>query len=90
MKPVRSGWYWMLHAHEQPGLPTIVQIDRDWETGRLIVLIPPSRYPTLPGAVRDLAALDALWAGPLAIPSVGHQDRRVLRYRPDSPADIAA
>ncbi|HKT36141.1 MAG TPA: hypothetical protein VJR03_15045 [Nitrospira sp.] len=70
LKPVKAGWYWMLNHEVEPGLPTIVQVVYDWESRRLIALIPASRYPTLASAVIDPQRVDALWAGPLAIPSV--------------------
>ena len=41
-KPSKPGWYWMLNPSEEPGLPTIVQINTDWESGRSLVLIPAS------------------------------------------------
>jgi hypothetical protein len=74
--PRTTGWYWMLNPHEEPGLPTIVQIERDSEHGRFIVLIPASRYPKVKGTLIELQHIDALWAGPLAIPSVGRTSRR--------------
>src|SRR5262245_60489856 len=70
LKPVKTGWYWMLNQEEEPGLPTIVQIVYDWESRHLIALIPASRHPTLASAVIDPQKVDALWAGPLTIPSV--------------------
>jgi len=68
-KPSRPGWYWMLNHSEEPGLPTIVQINSDWESGRSLVLIPASSTEAS-GRVLDLRELDALWAGPIELPVV--------------------
>ena len=59
----------MLNPSEEPGLPTIVQIVSDWETGRSLGLIPASS-PKAAGKVFDLRDLDALWAGPIELPVV--------------------
>lgn len=59
----------MLNPSEEPGLPTIVQIISDWETGRSLALIPPSN-PKASGLVQDLSTSDALWAGPIELPVV--------------------
>ena len=68
-RPSKPGWYWMLNPSEEPGLPTIVQINSDWESGRSLVLIPPSSTEAS-GRVLDLRELDALWAGPIELPIV--------------------
>jgi hypothetical protein len=68
-KPSTAGWYWMLNPNEEPGLPTIVQVVSDWETGRSLALIPASR-PKASGRVEDLREVDAMWAGPLELPAV--------------------
>lgn len=68
-KPNKPGWYWMLNPNEEPGLPTIVQVVSDWETGRSLALIPVS-HTTASARVEDLRDLDAMWAGPLEVPSV--------------------
>jgi hypothetical protein len=68
-KPSKPGWYWMLNPSEEPGLPMIVQLVSDWETGRSVVLI-PSSHPKDAGMVQDLRDLDALWAGPLELPNI--------------------
>ena len=68
-KPSIAGWYWMLNPNEEPGLPTIVQVVSDWETGRSLALIPAS-HPKASGRVEDLRDLDAMWAGPLDVPAV--------------------
>ena len=68
-KPSKPGWYWMLNPSEEPGLPTIVQINSDWESGRSLVLIPASSTEAS-GRVLDLRELDALWAGPIELPVV--------------------
>jgi hypothetical protein len=57
----------MLNPNEEPGLPTIVQVVSDWETGRSLALIPAS-HPKASGRVEDLRDLDAMWAGPLDVP----------------------
>ena len=67
--PSKPGWYWLLNPNEEPGLPTIVQIFFDWETGRSRAIIPPSR-PGVSGRVQDLQGFDALWAGPIELPVV--------------------
>jgi hypothetical protein len=67
--PNKPGWYWLLNPSEEPGLPTVVQIIFDWETRRLLALIPASSHRTS-GRVADLDDLDALWAGPIELPVV--------------------
>src|SRR6478672_8649863 len=91
VKPGRSGWYWMLNPHEQPGLPTIVQIEHDWESGRFVALIPASHYPKVPSAVVDPENIDSLWAGPLAIPSIACESLRrfPITLKAEWEADIA-
>ena len=59
----------MLNPSEEPGLPMIVQIISDWESGRSFALIPPSNLKDS-GTVLDLRELDALWAGPIELPNV--------------------
>jgi len=59
----------MLDPSDEPGLPTIVQIIFDWETGRSLVIIPAS-HPKGATRVQDLQACDALWAGPIELPVV--------------------
>jgi hypothetical protein len=91
-KPKKTGWYWMLNPHEQPGLPAIVQIERDWESGRFIALVPAFHYPRVRSTVVDPQHVDALWAGPLALPSVAraHHRRFPVPFNADGDADIAA
>ena len=67
--PSRPGWYWLLNPSEEPGLPTIVQLWYDWETGRSIAIIPAS-HPKTSSRVQALRDLDALWAGPIELPVV--------------------
>jgi hypothetical protein len=67
--PNKPGWYWLLNPSEEPGLPTVVQIVFDWETRRVLALIPASS-PRASARVLDLHELDALWAGPIEIPVV--------------------
>ena len=92
LKPAKAGWYWMLNQEEEPGLPTIVQIVYDWQRRHFIALIPASRYPTLASTVIDPQRVEALWAGPLVIPSVDQPTaRRVLGQKDHGePNDIAA
>lgn len=92
VKPAKAGWYWMLNQEEEPGLPTIVQLVYDWESRHLIALVPASRYPIFASAVVDPQKIDALWAGPLAIPSVARGNHRPISRGPqeDGEADIAA
>ena len=67
--PSKPGWYWLLNPSEEPGLPTIVQIVFDWETGRSLAILPAS-HPKASARVMDLQDFDALWAGPIEIPVV--------------------
>ena len=69
-KPTTAGWYWMLSPGKRSSLPTIVQIVFDRETRGLLTLIPASDYPKTSGTEVDLQSVDALWAGPLEVPSV--------------------
>ena len=69
-KPNIPGWYWMLSPGKESNLPTIVQIVLDRETGRWLALIPASHYPNTSGTEIDLQSVDAMWAGPLEVPSV--------------------
>ena len=69
-KPNQDGWYWMLNPAQEPALPTIVQIMREWQTGRWVVFIPASRYPENSGMLVEIQHLEAMWAGPLEIPSL--------------------
>ena len=59
----------MLNPGEEPGLPMIVQIICDWETGRSLAITPPAN-PRASGTVEDLRDLDAMWAGPIELPVV--------------------
>ena len=92
VKPRQVGWYWMLNSHVDPGLPTIVQVERDLETDRFVALVPASRYPKVPGAVVDPQNIDALWAGPIPIPSVARDSHPAFRlgFEEGDRADIAA
>ena len=67
--PNKPGWYWLLNPSEDPGLPTIVQIFFDWETGRSLAIIPASN-PKASARVHNLQDADALWAGPIELPVV--------------------
>ena len=69
-KPNKPGWYWFLNPGEEPGLPTIVQIVSDWQSGRSLVLIPVSPSAKGSGIVQNLQDLDAMWAGPIELPVV--------------------
>jgi hypothetical protein len=69
-KPQTPGWYWMLSPGKESSLPTIVQIVLDRETRRWSVLIPASPYPKTSSTEVVLQSVDALWAGPLEVPSV--------------------
>ena len=69
-KPNTPGWYWMLSPGKESNLPTIVQIVFDVQTGRWLALIPASLYPKNLGGVLELQLVDAVWAGPLEVPSV--------------------
>jgi len=60
----------MLDPSQEFGLPTIAQIAFDRETQRWLALIPASHYPKTSGTIFDLQNLDAMWAGPLHIPSL--------------------
>lgn len=67
--PSKAGWYWLLDPSEELGLPTIVQIFFDWETGRSLAIIPAST-PKVSARVQDLRGFDAMWAGPIELPVV--------------------
>ena len=67
--PGKPGWYWLLNPREEPGLPTIVQIILDWESGRSVAIIPPSTAKAS-ARVQDLQNVDAMWAGPIELPVV--------------------
>src|SRR4030095_8851363 len=69
-KPKTPGWYWMLSPGKEVNLPTILQIVFDGEPGRWWALIPASHYPKTSGKELDLQQADAVWAGPLEVPSV--------------------
>jgi len=69
-KPTTPGWYWMLDPSQEPTLPTIVQIVFDGETRRWLALIPASHYPKTSGRELALHSVDAMWAGPVEVPSV--------------------
>lgn len=75
-KPSHSGWYWMLDPSQELGLPTIVQIVFDGETQRWLAFIPASHYPQTSGMVLELQNLDAMWAGPLQIPSLSGSNEK--------------
>ena len=67
--PSKPGWYWLLSPSEEAGLPTIVQIVFNWETGRSLVIIPPSTAKAS-ARVQDVRDFDAMWAGPIELPVV--------------------
>ncbi len=69
-RPNTPGWYWMLSPSKESNLPTIVQIVFDPQTRRWLALIPASHYPNTSGTEIDLQGVDAMWAGPLEVPSV--------------------
>jgi len=69
-KPTTPGWYWMLDPSKGPNLPTIVQIVFDGETRCWLALIPASHYPKTSGRELALPSVDAMWAGPVEVPSV--------------------
>ena len=69
-KPNTPGWYWMLSPGKSNNLPTIVQIMFDPETHRWLTLIPACHWPKTAGKEFELQQVDAVWAGPLEVPSV--------------------
>lgn len=69
-KPNTPGWYWMLSPGTNSNLPTIVQIVFDRETRLWLALIPASHYPKTSGKEVEIQQVDAVWAGPLEVPSV--------------------
>lgn len=71
--PNTPGWYWMLSPGAGNNLPTIVQIVFDPETHRWLTLIPACHYPKTSGNEFELQQVDAVWAGPLEVPSVLNQ-----------------
>jgi hypothetical protein len=60
----------MLSPYESNNLPTIVQIVFDPENHRWLTLIPACHYPKTSGKEFELRQVDAVWAGPLEVPSV--------------------
>ena len=60
----------MLSPSKEPNVPTIVQIVLDPVNHRWSALIPASYYPKTSGKELDLQQVDAMWAGPLEVPSV--------------------
>jgi hypothetical protein len=60
----------MLDPSREFALPTIVQIVFDRESQRWLALVPASHYPKTSGMLLDLQDLEAMWAGPLQIPSL--------------------
>jgi len=69
-KPHIPGWYWMLTPGVWSNLPMIVQVVFDPETHRWLALIPASHYPKTLSTEMDLQTVDAMWTGPLDVPSV--------------------
>ena len=69
-KPDAPGWYWILSPGHHSNLPTVIQIVFDVYAGRWLALIPPCQDPRHPGKEVELQQLDAVWAGPLEVPSV--------------------
>jgi hypothetical protein len=67
--PDKPGWYWLLNPSEESGLPAVVQIYFDWETGRSVAIIPAS-HPKASVRVQDLRNFDAMWVGPIELPAV--------------------
>lgn len=68
--PTTPGWYWMLSPSKGSNLPTIVQIVFDRQTRRWLALIPASHYPKTSSTEVNLHSVEAMWAGPLEVPSV--------------------
>jgi len=71
-KPSKPGWYWMLDPSEAPGVPLVVQIVMSVTsetTSALFVLVPAS-IPKGKGMTLHLQNVDAMWSGPLAVPSI--------------------
>lgn len=70
-KPNKPGWYWMVYPNEEPGLPIVVQIIMDTSESppALHVLVRASN-PKAQAMVYELQNVDAIWAGPLELPSV--------------------
>lgn len=60
----------MLDPSKEPNLPTIVQIVFDRKTCRWLALLPASQYPKTSGRELALESVDAMWAGPIEVPSV--------------------
>ena len=60
----------MLSPSKESNVPTIVQIVLDPVNRRWSALIPASHYPRTSGKELDLQQIDAVWAGPLEVPSV--------------------
>ena len=69
-QPNQPGWYWLLNPCENQPLPVIVQVTLEWQTGRWLALVPASIYPRTSGMILDLQEMNAMWAGPVHIPSL--------------------
>jgi hypothetical protein len=88
-KPDTPGWYWMLSASHHSNLPTVIQIVFDGQTGHCLALIPACQDPRHPGREAKLQHLDAVWAGPLEVPSVLPQESSGMVYdRIDQPVIV--
>ena len=85
-KPDTTGWYWMLSPSHHSNLPTVVQIVFDGQTRLWLALIPACQDPRQVGREVNLRHLDAVWAGPLKVPSVlSEQSPGMVYDRIDQP-----
>ena len=69
-RPNTPGWYWMLSPSKESNLPTIVQIVFRSADSSLVGANSCFHYPNTWGTEIDLQSVDAMWAGPLEVPSV--------------------
>ena len=88
-RPDTPGWYWMLSPNHHSNLPTVIQIGFDGQTGRWLAIIPACQDPRHVGREVTLQHLDAVWAGPLQVPSVLPKESSDMVYdRIDHPVIV--
>ena len=64
------GWYWMLSPGEVTTYRRLYKSCSIRENRRWLTLIPACHYPKTSGKEFELQQVDAVWAGPLEVPSV--------------------
>jgi hypothetical protein len=89
-KPERPGWYWMLSPDHHSNLPAVIQIVSEGQIGGCLALIPACQDPKHPSREIHLQHLDALWAGPVEVPSVLPKESSDMAYdRIDHPVVVS-